>query len=227
MTTKYKSTLVVVLAILLSSCSVLTKTRYGNGIKLNLEWGLFSKQKADSAYLKKHHTPRENRPTGAAPIDDHTDILKPEQMRNIPSDSLFSSTIINVPQQQGIANPDFTKTAISQQQIKEIKGNSTEPEPTITKAPFEKNAKIAGWLFYGGIITLAIGIGIIAMLVGFIYAIRALKKIKEEEKKGNHLRGKGLALSIIIISAIPFTLAIFLLIFIVFLADKVGFNIGW
>ena len=204
--------LIGIFSLLLSSCGVLTQTRYGNGIKLNLEWGLFSKQKVDSAYLKKYHKPRENRTSTAATIEDHTHILKPEKMQSIPKDFLFPSNIIEAPKQQCIAN-GFTKKEFTPKPIKEFTRDSVQ-HASDKKGKYEKHAVLAAVFFWGGIFSI---VGFPLSIVGFILAIISLRNIKREKKKGNHLRGKGLALSVIIAVS-----SIFLLLYILWVGNYTG-----
>lgn len=192
-----------------SHCGVITKTRYGNGLKMDLEWG----KKAspyDSIYIKNvaARKAKRNLLTQQYELD-----IEPKEIEG--TDTFNKSQNTTTIQLQTLSdNPEPTLTELQQALIPD--GDTTIPVKIpsgIREGEFEEHAEIGGYIFYGSILgqfvlgffvsilpelallSLAFGFG---MIIGLVLAIIALKKIKEAKENYNiNLKGKGLAISII------------------------------
>jgi hypothetical protein len=194
---------------IVSSCGVITKTRYGNGLKVNLENNLFSKKektienKAEKA-VKYHNNSNNLIATNSSHI-------------NLDSATFLNNNEIGAANLENDIVKNKTKnTAIILNKILEKTVPKAVNEEIAEIKPIEKHAKIAGWLFYGGLVGSFIPylniLAFLACLIGFILAFVALAKIRES---GDKYRGKGLAISIIVIYSI--LLLIFLAILTLFI----------
>lgn len=209
------------LILLLSSCGVITKARYGNGLKLNIESNLFARK--DKSETPK--TPAKKKKT--LPYVSDVPVAKTTA---IYADSFASETIIlsgSIP-----ANATNSSAMIGQKKFYKktpvkLKGISKVLSPIKKYADDKKNRKIepntelAAWLFYGslvlsfalaysglaipGIITTLLSI---ATIVGVVLAFVGLRKIK---LSGNEYRGYGIDISIIIL----FFLSVLYLMFVI------------
>ena len=200
----------------LSSCGVFTKTQYDNGIKFNGEYGLFSKQKEDSFYLKRYYAKRafkRNRDMGVEQ-QAHSRSIKPRQQHEYPESNTSDDFTSYVEVESVHWNKSNQKGVVRRLQPKSELADSTKPISGRKDIGYDRNAKAAGWLFYGGmfmrvatafliglspifaVVSLLFGLG---MIVGFIFAIISLVKIKEERERGNYLRGRGLSISVVVI----------------------------
>jgi len=204
---------VVIFALaLLSSCGVMTKTRYGNGLKLDLGNNILAKKdketelKAEKAIKKGVEYSK--------PIFQNSIAKEPNKV------IIQQDTLIRL-NDEVKNNTSFKKDKKPLKWIKEIKDNVISKPLNVkyNDAPFEKNAIWAGILFYGGVLlgltTIFPLISGLMVLIGFILAIVSLGKIK---KSGGLYRGKGLAISIVVIFglfilSIVFYIALFLAIF--------------
>ncbi len=207
--------------LLLSSCGVITKARYGNGLKLNIESSLFARKDKSEApktpAKKKKIVPQvTDEPMAAEP--------------NISTDSFVSITSIQSGSSTEILNTNSAHTDKKKLQKKEpakSKGISKVLNPIKKIVDDKKNKKIepnteiAAWLFYGSLVLNALliysGLAIpgiisallsIASILGVVLAFVGLRKIK---LSGNEYKGYGTALSIIIL----FFLSILYLMFII------------
>lgn len=203
----------------LTSCGIITKTRYGNGFKMELS--IKKGEGADSAYVNKYIINKksyrvknqENRET-AIDLKSHfspaPNTLTP--LNNYSINSTLGSEHIDKPRpfSKDIETPHEKLVSDT---TKPVSGRKDVPKPHI-----EPHAKASGFLFYGGfigyIISLIAAYGLpslvflsflpfifgIVMLVGFIFAIIGLAKIRDARKYDNvSLRGKGIAISVIVL----------------------------
>ena len=216
-------TMIFSLLILLNSCGVITKTRYGNGFKLNIESNLFSKGD-DKKTPKSKKTVKTKDEVGKNDVKIGTNKIETNDAIDF-NDAPSEREIVQKP--ISISSRNLLKKCKSEVELNE-KIHVSSPEEKSQNAerkPIEPNTEIAGWLFYGSIaVSLAIafaGIYIpflstilgIMTLVGFILALVGLRKIR---LSGDKYSGYGLAVSIIAIYAIA--LIISLLSLILFLA---------
>ncbi|MDP2176402.1 MAG: hypothetical protein Q8K70_10885 [Bacteroidota bacterium] len=208
------------LLFLLSSCGVITKARYGNGLKLNLETRLFSKNKNEDQSKK---TILKNK-------------IKPTQTNEKKDSVIFVGEEFNIDEPETNTLQNFSESPILNRPLLENKPNKTSLKskirdlkdeisvkkllnPIVKKQvkndgyrPFEPNAIWAGVLFYGSYFLLLIPplsfIASISSLIGIILAFVSLRKIK---LSGGLYRGYGLAISIIILFIISLLYLLILL----------------
>jgi hypothetical protein len=205
----------------LSSCGVITKARYGNGLKLNIESSLFARK--DKSEAPK--TPAKKKKIVPQVTDEPM-----AAERNKSTDSFASITSIQSGSSTEILNTNSAHTDKKKLQKKEpakSKGISKVLNPIKKIVDDKKNKKIepnteiAAWLFYGSLVLNALliysGLAIpgiisallsIASILGVVLAFVGLRKIK---LSGNEYKGYGTALSIIIL----FFLSILYLMFII------------
>lgn len=207
--------------LLLSGCGIFTKTYHGNGLKFNGESGLFSKQQDDSFYLKKYYAKKALNKAASPETDQASDAVTKQPMATLIADTLA------MPLLQKVAiddTPGEIKQVETHQEINsEHNADSTKPVTGIKDIGYDANAKAAGWLFYGGMIMRVGALFLIslnpifslifilltaAMLAGFVLAIISLVRIKDERRRANYLRGRGLSLSIIILFALGILLTL-------------------
>ncbi len=201
------------LLLLFNACGVITKARYGNGLKLNLEFGRLAK----------------NHPTITQKISHKKQTICPVKLLHKDSQylvfnsNLFSSKNLTMKQSEKTLDypsnicPDsnntlpssYKKSSLLKALIFQTKLDRPGKVETSSKLPIEPNTKWAAVLFYGAIITnaiiLSLGIKVasivflpiaIAYVLGFILAVVGLRRIHDS---GNAFRGKKLAKSIVII----------------------------
>lgn len=204
-----KLLLFISVILLLSSCGVITKARYGNGLKLNIESNLFArKDKSETpktpAKKKKTLPHISDAPVATSPI--------------IITDSSSLTTIIHSGSTSENTNKNSTlieqKKSIKKAPAK-LKGISKVLHPLKKYVDDKKNRKIepntelAAWLFYGSLVLnfafIYSGLVIpgivstllsIATIVGVVLAFVGLRKIK---LSGNEYRGYGIDISIIVL----------------------------
>lgn len=208
---------------LLNSCGVISHSRYGNGIKLNLfeNWGN-EKDDNEKVVKKTNKTAETNEIeqvtiTSVNKVEDIaiTEDIVPEE-KNILSQNSISSIPEKLKQ---------NKAQIASGPIKEIKKNANDPRQNYEERRMEPVSSIAGILFYGSYaaaIILAIldlpifGILGFFFLLGFILACVGLHNVN---KSGGYFAGKGLDISIIVVFCVSllFTIFLYLLILAIFL----------
>ncbi len=198
---------VVLCVTLLSSCGVITKSRYGNGVKIDMGNGLFAKKekteelKAEKA-VKLGKANKEEPIANASPAIINAENMQKDTIEN----SFFKTQLVHFANKNIKIKPKYkvAKTHVVK------KSNDYE-------VPVEPHAEIAAWLFYGGLVGLLIPfvniLAGLAMIAGFVLAIIALVKISDSEYQ---LRGKGIAISIIIVFPLIIILSIFLIYLILF-----------
>ena len=202
-----------------SHCGVISKTRYGNGFKLNLEFGQKAKQ-IDSNYFKSITARKALRKQKLKEKISPTTAKSEVSQEKLPNESLYNAPTLSHDSIQldlGSNNLPLINYC-PEDHLKHPLGTS---KPAVkhkedSKIEYEKNAKAAGFVFYGSLLFIPIlgPLALVGMLVGFILAITALKRIKEAQKNENKkLKGKGLATSIIIL----FTLGLYLVGFLIYI----------
>ncbi len=194
----------------ISSCGVITKTRYSNGLKIDVGNNLFAKKEKiieNKAVKAVKHQSNENTKITAKPANT---ILDTAHLNH-------DEIILNEHKgERVLVKNKITCKGVTLNKTLE----KTEPkalnEDKAEKKPIEKTAKIAGWIFYSGLVLniIAALLGIptyyilsITLLIGYILAFVALAKIRESKDK---FRGRRLAISIIVIYSIFLLLALIL-----------------
>jgi hypothetical protein len=186
--------------LLLSSCGVITKARYGNGFKLNIESNLFARK--DKSEAPK--TPAKKK-TIAPQVSD-------VPIADAPSNSTDSFASITSIQSGSSTEIPNTNSALIEKK-KTIKKVSTQPKNVskalLPKKKIEPNVALAAVLFYGAILSNLLIYGIplvvspfvsvllgVLFFLGLLLALIGLKKIKKSETE---FSGRKLAKSIIYI----------------------------
>jgi hypothetical protein len=220
--------LFVCLLTLLSSCGVITKARYGNGLKINLETRLFSKKKNEDQ-TKKTALKTRSIPN---PINKKKDsfIFVAEEF-NI--DEPKTNTLHNISESPVIVKPQIEKTKDKtslKSKIRDLKKEISVKKllnPIVKKQikndgyrPLEPHAKWAGILFYGSILLSNLiysPIWGVLSIVGIILAFIAVKKIKLSNFE---FSGYGIAFSIVIITYIMLILSILALLLLILIITR-------
>jgi hypothetical protein len=214
----------VLMLLFLSSCGVITKARYGNGFKLNIESNLFARKDQTE---NKTITTKKKRIKSS--LKTHSDTAVYSPVTSIASAEPIPPPAFNAPSINSELNLSATKKS-SLKKVRELvrKQVAKITKPIEPKRTLEPNTEIAAWLFYGAIVlnaalvysSLAIPGFIftllgIASLVGVILAFVGLRKIK---LSGNTYRGYGIALSIIILFLLSliYFVAVLALLFLLF-----------
>lgn len=216
-----KLLLSITVILLLSSCGVITKARYGNGLKLNIESNLFARK--DKSETPK--TPAKKKKM----VPQVTDV----PVAAVPTISI-DSNVLNSSIQSGASTeiPNTHSALIDKKKFQKkvpakSKGISKVLNPIKKLVDDKKNKKIepnteiAAWLFYGSLVLnfalIYSGLAIpgiistllsIATIVGVVLAFVGLRKIK---LSGNEYRGYGIDISIIVL----FFLSILYLMFVI------------
>ncbi len=171
-----------------SSCGIISKTRYGNGYKLNIE---FNKKEKNKYFVAKSAQKKT------------LNLSKLLEKRDQKTDSnTFSTYFVETGPLHKVSklkiDYKFEKVKKPISKLKNINVQKTllENKPKTEKKPLEKHIKVAAWLFYGGLVLIIFLplIGGLMMLAGFILAIISYINIR---RSGYELRGEGLAVSII------------------------------
>lgn len=204
-----------IIVLLLSSCGVITKARYGNGLKLNLELGSGNEKNLS----KKTGIPKKLKKLR---LDSAIHLLEVENPVTNRFDDA-SITYFDVRKDAHLKSPIFDNNENYSHILRTKHWNKTKSlnkqnqSEEKTTAPIEPNSKAAGYLFYGSILMsilmsiLGIAVPILsvilflAWLLGLILAITGLNKIK---KSGDKYRGYGLDISIIVLSILSVILLI-------------------
>ncbi len=224
-----KTILSVCLVLLLGSCGVISKTRYGNGLKLNIETNLFSKGEDQTEKTKQKHVPRKRisiKPVVASPVKPVLDDKLPGEVSEVYTPVNDSAVQVDPvekarqPLKQGFGK---VKEVVIQKvkQVAPLMPNDKDYRGD----PMEPNSLAAGILFYGAVLISILGTSLmlpeafftilpLAVIAGFILAFIALHKHKIS---GYAYSGYGLALSIVIIGGL------YLLAGIIFLAALIAF----
>ena len=206
---------IAVVAILFSSCGVVTKARYGNGLKLNLgeRWAKTETPENKGPQTKKAAKKWLLRPVEPEPIADEGSTAinsskAAEAEATRPNTAAFK---------QNAKKTDVRKTPEasdkpSDRQVQNGADNAARP--------MEPNVKIASVLFYGSLIFYFLYNGIIGatlisilglcILIAFILAWIGLSNIKQSF--GGYA-GKGMAISIIVLFILMVTYVLIVILF--------------
>lgn len=195
------------LILVFSSCGIITKARYGNGFKLNIESGLFAKKDQSSPKIsaaKKRSKSPEMPPFKATSSFDFVAVDSIKQ--NTMNVTLIQSHTTQITQ---FENPVKLLKKEPKRQFKQFlkpaKTFSTKNDTRI----LEPNVTLAAVLFYGSIIANALilsGSALvppivfavlgIAYLLGLVFAFIGLRNIRQSAEQ---YKGKRLAKSIVIV----------------------------
>jgi hypothetical protein len=183
------------LLMLFSSCGIISQTRYGYGLKLNIETGLFSKRNKKNAH-KAH-------------------INKSKTFFYERNDSVFSNSKVNINVNPLSFNDENTLQKDTSLKVKKLKIHTIDESKSLkSKINLDENnlstnnhdeRPLAPNLI------LALILAFISPFVSIFLAIRAKKIIKEFNYS---YKGNGLANVIIILSVLTFILGIISVIFI-------------
>lgn len=195
---KSKLALLFIVLVSLSSCGVITKSRYGNGLKLNLDFGKHSEEKITTKHPKeKRKSPHSLQQTQTA-IEETTHINTQavaaiSTFPNLENEVYNSNSTINQIPQKPLLENIQKKKAILKSYLKPNQPNLKNDE-----RPFERNAMWGGILFYGGLF--------LGLILPFLFAIMALSGLLLSayslgviKTSGYAYRGYGLARSVFIV----------------------------
>jgi hypothetical protein len=185
----------IIALLLLQSCGIITKTRYGNGLKLNLGNRLENeKQQRNYSFSKSKLKPQlklTNYKHNSIPLEYINPISSIQHFTKIKSKSFKTNSALKQP--------------ISV--LKDIKmhKNFKSIEPPKIKKKVEPHTKIGGILFYASILGLIVlsylpvfmlvNLLVLALLAGIVLTLIGKKVLK---KNPNQFRGKGLMWSVLI-----------------------------
>jgi hypothetical protein len=213
--------------VLLSSCGVITKARYGNGLKFNLETRLFSKHtntdqsKKTTFKSKRKPTLTNEKKDSVIYIADEFNMDEPETnaLQNISESPISNKPLFeNTPNKTSLTSKihDFRKEISVKKLFNPIIKKQVRNDGY---RPLERNAKWAGIIFYGSIllrfllinVTPSVFINMFAIfnLIGLITFILltigfglAIKSLKLQRENNFSFSSKILATSIVVLGAI-------------------------
>jgi fumarate reductase subunit D len=210
---KNKITLLFIVLVTLSSCGVISKARYGNGLKINLDFGKDTEKNvvAKNSKAKKKSTVKIQNTQNQV---EETTVFSTEIASTI---SPFTNTENETSNTNSTLN-QFPKKPILEKIEKKKAILKTYLKPNQVKLsnddrPMERNAKWAAILFYGGMI-LALVIPIIPFLMSVLGILLASFSLGVIKTSNYAYRGYGLARSVLIVffaAFLLFLLLIFLL----------------
>lgn len=179
---------VITLFAFCASCGVVTRARYGNGLKLKIENNRFGRRDMprQKSYASKPK-PRIRIQAIATENVDTTIYLSSSEI----VDQLSPDTPEEI---VSVSRHSHTKAAPREIKDTSRRKTSVKKPKERNPVPFEPHAKWAAILFYGGFILPFVGWA--AMIVGFVFAFIALHKINTSKTE---YRGYGLALSVIVV----------------------------
>jgi hypothetical protein len=206
--------------VLFCSCGVITKARYGNGLKINLETRLFSKH-TNTDQSKKTTFKSKRKPTQMNEKIDSVIFVAEEFHIEEPETNTLQNISESPVTVESQIEKTKDKTSIKSKLLDLKKEISLKKllNPIVKKQvendgyrPYERNAKWGAILFFGGLIIPYCGILIIP---GFVLSIIALGNIR---RSNFAYRGYGLAVSVIVLFIITLILSlIFLALFLAIL----------
>jgi hypothetical protein len=210
---KNKITLLFIVLVTLSSCGVISKARYGNGLKINLDFGKDTEKNvvAKNSKAKKKSTVKIQNTQNQV---EETTVFSTEIASTI---SPFTNTENETSNANSTLN-QFPKKPILEK-IEKKKGiiksylKPNQVKLSNDDRPLERNAKWAAILFYGGMI-LALVIPILPFLMSVLGLLLASFSLGVIKTSNYAYRGYGLALSVLIVffaAFLLFLLLIFLL----------------
>lgn len=191
----------------LSSCGVLSRARYGNGWKLNIESNLFARSAPKAA---KKNPVRKYRDSGT---ETHMVFHPHKQPLVHASAEAGEGPEMVIPEKASLAKVKrHRKWDVMPAMDSRLVKYPDASRNNDYYVPVEPTVRMAAYLFYGGIIASFIPyinfIAYLAMTAGFILAIIGLRNLKLSDYA---YRGYGLALSIVILYLLGLILMLFLL----------------
>jgi len=195
---KSKLTLLFIVLVTLSSCGVITKARYGNGLKINLDFGKNSEKKITSKQPKEKRKSTPILQQTQTPVEETT-YLNTEAVAFISSFSNLENEVyksnleINQIPKKPLLDKIEKKKAILKSYLK-----PNQPKFKNDERPYERNAMWGGILFYGGLF--------LGLFLPFLFAIMALPGLLLSayslgviKTTGYAYRGYGMARSVFIV----------------------------
>lgn len=197
------------LLLLFNACGVITKARYGNGLKLNIESNLFARK--DQSPPKLVVPKKKNKPKSSNKLLDSTRLL-PElndvAIAFLPDSTLGTTALNHTAQthkQHSRSRHHVLKSAFKDGKKSIFYYTSSRSE----KRKTEPTLAAGAWLFFGSIVANAFIVYstltfptwvflllFLAFFTGMILACIGLHKIKKSQ---NAYKGKALAISIIVL----------------------------
>jgi len=195
---KNKIPLLFIVLVTLSSCGVISKARYGNGLKINLDFGKDTEKNvvAKNSKAKKKSTVKIQNTQNQV---EETTVFSTEIASTI---SPFTNTENETSNSISTLN-QFPKKPILEKIEKKKAILKTYLKPNQVKLsnddrPMERNAKWAAILFYGGMI-LALVIPIIPFLMSIAGLLLASFSLGVIKTSNYAYRGYGLARSVLVV----------------------------
>lgn len=206
----HKLLLTFIIALFFSSCGVISKTRYGNGFKINVNWGKDSEKKISTKPFKDKKKSTQNieqTPNITEVLTDITTEYSPTfvTLPTVKKENIIAHSFENQLPKKPIIEKIEKKKAIIKSYIK-----PNQPKLKNDERPFEKNALWGGILFYGGILLgiLVPLISTITTIIGLVLSIIGMGNIK---RSGYLFKGYGLALSVVIVFLLSLLYVLFIL----------------
>ena len=206
---------IATMAILFSSCGVVTKARYGNGLKLNLgeRWAKTETPENKGPQTKKAAKKWLLRPVEPEPIaDEGNTALNSSKAAEAEATSPNTAALKQNPRKTDVRKTPEAIDKPSDRQVQNGADNAARP--------MEPNVKIASVLFYGPMILFFLYNGVIGaalssilglcLLIAFVLAWIGLSNIKQSF--GGYA-GKGMAISIIVLFILMVTYVLIGLLF--------------
>jgi fumarate reductase subunit D len=195
---KNKITLLFIVLVTLSSCGVISKARYGNGLKINLDFGKDSEKNvvAKNSKAKKKSTVKIQNTQNQF---EETTVFSTEiassisPFNNIENETSYSNLTLNQIPKKPILEKIEKKKAILKTYLKPNQVKLSNDD-----RPLERNAKWAAILFYGGMI-LALVIPILPFLMSIAGLLLASFSLGVIKTSNYAYRGYGLARSILVV----------------------------
>jgi hypothetical protein len=212
---------VVILLITMSSCGVITKARYGNGLKLNVEFNGFKREKQKEKTTTIRVSRKDKALEKTVEKETLTEVVD-TAISMVPSVSASIEKIADEEKNKVSKTKKFFNGAKKVIKAEVAKVVAQKPNKRNGEGPMEPNTLVAAILFYGSIV-LQVALSFsefafipglstvlsLCVLAGFILAIVGLHKHKRSDYAYS---GYGLALSIVIIAGLYLLIALLLLI---------------
>ncbi len=207
---KSKLTLLLIVLITLSSCGVISKARYGNGLKINLDFGKDSEKKITTKHPKEKRKQTPILQKNQTPIEETTlfssDVVTAiTPFSNLENEVYKSNFEINQIPKKPLFDKIEKKKAFLKSYLK-----PNQPKLNNDDRPYERNAMWGGIFFYGGLILgllVPIFFAIMA-LPGLLFSAYSLGVIKTS---GFAYRGYGLARSVFVVFFVLMIIALILI----------------
>jgi fumarate reductase subunit D len=195
---KNKITLLFIVLVTLSSCGVISKARYGNGLKINLDFSKDTEKNvvAENSKTKKKSTVKiQNTQNQVVETTDFsTEIASSiSPFNNIENETSKANLTLNPLPKKPILEKIEKKKGIIKSYLKPNQVKLSNDD-----RPLERNAKWAAILFYGGMI-LALVIPIIPFLMSIAGLLLASFSLGVIKTSNYAYRGYGLARSVLVV----------------------------